>query len=237
MSNITVGAVDSASFLNFTIENIPQIHLDPKHREAEPRYGIGTLRESIIGKNQEFCGLKPPAGPEGALLLPGVCIVEVDTITADEAVGLTLIIHDSEPGPATPQGHYIFSEVSVEFMEGPLPAIYGDMGEPAGLDEIINQWRLPGCGIWRIRAYGDYDFEAAGGFISEHPDAIDAFTYMETDHDPESLPCQLKLEFWREKTLRDAIHKPKEAGDELVVTPCTDYMIGATPEEIAKRYE
>ena len=52
----------------------------------------------------------------------------------------------------------------------------------------------------------------------------------------ESLPCQISLEFWPEKTLRDAVHKTDYAGDGLIVTPCTDYNLGATPEEIAQRY-
>lgn len=158
-------------------------------------------------------------------------------ITMDEAIGVNLTIYGREPGPAKPEEHLLFSEVSVEFLAGDRPYFIAPMDEMAGLDENINHWRLPTFGIWRVRGYGDYDFEAAGRVPGGHPDAVLPDDYKDSGRTPESLPCQIYLEFWPEKTLRDAVHKTEYTGDELITTPCTDYNLGAIPEEIARRYE
>jgi hypothetical protein len=236
MSDTVCGAVDGTDAFAFYIENTPLHYLTPGPRKYI-RVGEDSLRESYYLEDGSFGGLTDPAGPEGALLLPGISIVEIRPIAIDEAIGVNLTIYDEEPGPAKPDEHLLFSEVSVEFLAGDRPYFIAPMGELAGLDENINHWRLPTFGIWRVRAYGDYDTEPTGGHISDHPDAIFPSFYKDSGRTPESLPCQIYLEFWPEKTLRDAVHKTDYAGDELITTPCTDYNLGATPEEIARRYE
>lgn len=176
-----------------------------------------------------------PLGPEGALLIPGVSILEFSPITLDEAIGLSLIVHKENPGPAQPESHLLFSEVSVEFLDGTQPNLMAPMGMQAGLDEQLNEWRLPSCGIWRIRGYGDYDFQAAGGVPRFHPDYISVLDYPTSGHSPESLPCQIHLEFWPEPTLRNAQHKTEHTNGDIISVPATDYKIGGSLEEAEKR--
>lgn len=228
-------AVDGADAFAFYVQNVPIEFLTPGSYTYR-LHGMDSLRESYKNEDGTFRSFKDPAGPEGALLIPGISVVEINPITVDEAVGVSLSSYGKEPGPATPENHLMFSEVSVEFLAGDRPHFLAPDGELLGLDEEINTWKLPIFGIWRVRAYGDYDFEAADGIAGRHPDAIFPSFYKESGRTPESLPCQIQLEFWPESTLRDAVHKTRTSGDELIVTPCTDYILSASPEEIASRY-
>lgn len=234
-------AVDGTDAFAFYVENVPIEFMTPATYISSATYsyrlhGMESLRKSTLNRNGSFKTLEDPAGPEDALLIPGISVVEINPITIDEAIGVSLTTYSKEPGPATPENHLMFSEVSVEFLTGDRPYFIAPDGEPLGLDEEINRWKLPVFGIWRVRAYGDYDFEAAGGIAGRHPDAIFPSFYKKSGRTPESLPCQIRLEFWPEKTLRDAVHKTRESGDELIITPCTDYILSGSPEEIASRY-
>ena len=232
----TRGALDGLGAFAFYIENTPIEFLTPGFVQSF-LCGPDSLREVVNNEDGSFKTIKDPAGPCGAMLIPGISIVEFNPVTEDEAIGLSLTVHYKEPGPAKPEEHLLFSEVSVEFLKGDGAYLIGPMYELAGLDEAINLWRLPKFGIWRVRAYGDYDFSAGDYAIGSHPNRVSSLFYKESGRTPESLPCQISLEFWPEKTLRDAVHKTFESGNELITTPCTDYMLSGTPEEIAQRYE
>jgi len=232
----TRGAIDGSGAFAFYIENTPIEFLTPGY-SRNFLCGTDSLREIIRDEAGVYQGEKDPAGPCGAMLIPGISIVEFNPVTEDEAIGLSLTVHYKDPGPAKPEEHLLFSEVSVEFLKGDGAYLIAPMGERAGLDEAVNLWRLPKFGIWRVRAYGDYDFSAGDYVRGDHPDRVYPQDYKESGRTPESLPCQISLEFWPEKTLRDAVHKTYDSGDELITTPCTDYMLSGTPEEIAKRYK
>ena len=236
MPEITQGAIDGNDAFAFFIENNPWFDLDTSGTSDEwIPFGYDTLKKTKIQPDGTEISLYMPRGPEGALLVPGVSILEFSPITIDEAIGLSLTVHNENPGSAQPESHLLFSEVSVEFLDGTPPHLMAPMGMQAGLDEQLNEWQLPSCGIWRIRGYGDYDFEAAGDVPGWHPDSISVMDYPTSGRSPESLPCQIHLEFWPEPTLRDAQHKTRHTNGEIISVPATDYKIGGTLEEAAKR--
>ena len=236
MPEITQGAIDGSDAFAFFIENSPWFDLDTSGTSEEwIPFGYETLEYPTIREDGTEGPLGDRPGPEGALLIPGVSILEFSPITIDEAIGLSLIVHKENPGPAQLESHLLFSEVSVEFLDGTQPNLMAPMGMQAGLDEQLNEWRLPSCGIWRIRGYGDYDFQAAGGVPGFHPDSIPVMDYPSSGRSPESLPCQIHLEFWPEPTLRNAQHKTRHTNGDIISVPATDYKIGGTLEEAEKR--
>ena len=236
MPETTRGAINGNDAFAFFIENNPWFYWDTNSTSDEwIPFGEDTINETITLADGSVGGLKPRPGPKGTLLFPGVSILEFSPITIDEAIGLSLTVHNENPGSAQPESHLLFSEVSVEFLDGTPPHLMAPMGMQAGLDEQLNEWQLPSCGIWRIRGYGDYDFEAAGGVPGWHPDSISVMDYPTSGRTPESLPCQIHLEFWPEPTLRDAQHKTEHTNGQIISVPATDYKIGGTPEQATQR--
>ena len=119
MPEITQGAIDGSDAFAFFIENSPWFDLDTSGTSEEwIPFGYDTLKKTEIQPDGTEVSLYMPLGPEGALLIPGVSILEFSPITLDEAIGLSLIVHKENPGPAQLESHLLFSEVSVEFLDG-----------------------------------------------------------------------------------------------------------------------
>ena len=96
---------------------------------------MDSLREVVTYEDGTFKTIKDTAGPPSVMLIPGISIVEFNPVTEDEAIGLSLTVHYKEPGPAKPEEHLLFSEVSVEFLKGDGAYLIAPMDELAGLDE------------------------------------------------------------------------------------------------------
>lgn len=118
---------------------------------------MDSLREVVTYEDGTFKTIKDTAGPPSVMLIPGISIVEFNPVTEDEAIGLSLTVHYKEPGPAKPEEHLLFSEVSVEFLKGDGAYLIAPMDELAGLDEqaesvaVAAVWYLAGSrlrGLW-----------------------------------------------------------------------------------------
>lgn len=197
MESCVSGAVKVPGAVTFGITNVP--YAEDSYDPNWVPWGPETVFESTGNSQLIF----PPEWKKRALLFSGTSHIDILPPTIDEAVGMTLCILDSNPGEPDMDGWNQYSEVSATFLPGPPAELNDNYGGPAGYSgEPINDWRLP-CGTWRIRGYAYYDkTQTRHGILGTHPDSVDFMDYPESGRTWDSLPGQIRIEFWPEDSLR-----------------------------------
>lgn len=146
----------------------------------------------------------PPQELQLAVLFSGISTLLLQTPEIDQVVGMKISVFDEEPEPVDLSKWQWFSEVSIEFF-GTEPAYFGveSSGDrdafffPGGQ---LYSWELA-PGKYRVRGYsrseGWREFAGLG-----HPSSVGIREYRNSGRSWDSLPCQIRLDFWPEEQSR-----------------------------------
>lgn len=161
-------------------------------------YGSQTLQDF------DYDNWMPAQELQLAVLFSGISTLLLRTPVIDEVVGMRITVFDEEPEPIDMDKWQWFTEISVEFL-GTEPAFFGLeslSGRDAFFfpDEQLYSWELA-PGKYRVRGYSRVKgWREYAGF--GHPDSVGIREYLSSGRSWDSLPSQIRLDFWPENEPR-----------------------------------